>query len=73
MAITMQGSWTVSVKSKSAAFNQRFVISGATSGNGVHAGYSCADALHPFQKLPARAFKYLLSRSGRDEPHRALK
>src|SRR4051794_10441894 len=38
MAITMQGSWTVAVKAKNASFNQRFVISGATSGNGVHAG-----------------------------------
>jgi hypothetical protein len=38
MSITMQGSWTVSVKSKSAAFEQRFVISGAASGNGTYAG-----------------------------------
>jgi hypothetical protein len=38
VAITMQGSWTVSVKSKSAAFPQRFVIAGAATGNGVHAG-----------------------------------
>ena len=34
----MQGSWTVRVKSKSAAFAQRFVISGAASGNGTYAG-----------------------------------
>ena len=38
MAITMQGSWTVTVKAKNASFNQRFVISGATSGNGIHSG-----------------------------------
>jgi len=38
MAITMQGSWTVSVKSKNASFDQRFVISGAAGGNGPHAG-----------------------------------
>jgi hypothetical protein len=38
MAITMRGSWTVSVKSRGAAFNQRFVITGASSGNGNHAG-----------------------------------
>lgn len=38
MAITMQGSWTVSVKAKNAAFAQRFVIAGATSGNGTYAG-----------------------------------
>lgn len=38
MAITMQGSWTVAVKSKSAAFAQRFVISGADINNGPHAG-----------------------------------
>jgi hypothetical protein len=38
MAINMQGSWTVRVKSKSAAFAQRFVISGAASGNGTYAG-----------------------------------
>lgn len=38
MAITMQGSWTVTVKAKNAGFAQRFVISGAASGNGNHAG-----------------------------------
>ena len=38
MAIPMQGSWTVSVKSKNAAFPQRFIIAGADSGNGTHAG-----------------------------------
>jgi len=34
----MQGSWFVRVKSKSAKFQQRFVISGAAYGNGVYAG-----------------------------------
>lgn len=38
MIISMQGNWTVSVKAKNAAFAQRFIISGASSGNGVHAG-----------------------------------
>ncbi len=38
MAITMQGSWTVAVKSKSARRPQRFIVSGATSGNGVYEG-----------------------------------
>ncbi len=38
MYITMQGSWSVKVKSKSAAFNQRFIISGATTGNGTYEG-----------------------------------
>jgi hypothetical protein len=38
MIISMQGNWTVSVKSKSAAFEQRFVVSGAASGNGSHPG-----------------------------------
>ena len=38
MAIPMQGSWTVSVKSKSADFPQRFVIAGADSGNGTYNG-----------------------------------
>jgi len=38
MAITMQGAWTVAVKSKSAAFAQRFIISNAASGNGTYAG-----------------------------------
>ncbi len=38
MAITMQGPWRVSVKSKEAAFPQRFIISGAASGNGTYAG-----------------------------------
>jgi hypothetical protein len=34
----MQGSWTVSVKSKSASYAQRFIISGADSGNGTYEG-----------------------------------
>lgn len=38
MSISMQGSWTISVKSKSAAFPQRFVVSGASTGNGNHPG-----------------------------------
>ncbi|MEP7318264.1 MAG: hypothetical protein ABI921_05975, partial [Panacibacter sp.] len=38
MAITMQGSWVVSFKSKDAARNQRFIIAGASFGNGTHDG-----------------------------------
>src|SRR5258706_4194292 len=38
MIISMQGNWTVTVKSKSAAFPQRFVIQGAFINNGPHAG-----------------------------------
>ena len=38
MIISMQGNWTVAVKSKSAAYPQRFVIQGATTGNGTHSG-----------------------------------
>ena len=38
MIISMQGNWTVKVKSKNASYKQRFLVSGATSGNGVHAG-----------------------------------
>lgn len=32
----MHGNWTISVKSKEAAYPQRFVISGAVTGNGTH-------------------------------------
>ena len=38
MIIAMQGNWTVTVKSKSAAFPQRFIVQGATTGNGIKAG-----------------------------------
>jgi len=38
MAITMQGSWTLRVKGRNAAFAQRFVVSGATAGNGTYDG-----------------------------------
>ncbi len=38
MTIHMQGSWTVSVKSKSAAYSQRFIITGADVGNGIYSG-----------------------------------
>ena len=36
MPLIMHGNWTVSVKEKKAAFAQRFVISGASSGNGTY-------------------------------------
>ncbi len=38
MPITMQGSWTVKVKSKSAAFKQRFVIQGSDGADGTYDG-----------------------------------
>lgn len=38
MTIQVQKSWTVSVKSKSAGFSQRFIISGADTGNGTYDG-----------------------------------
>src|SRR5690349_20239489 len=38
MAITMQGSWTVRVSTLSAAFKQRFIVSGASAGNGTYPG-----------------------------------
>lgn len=38
MAINMQGPWTVSVTAKNAAWPQRFIVSGAASGNGTYNG-----------------------------------
>jgi len=38
MIIAMQGNWKVTVKSKSAALQQRFIVQGATAGNGTHPG-----------------------------------
>jgi len=38
MIVSMQGNWTIRVKSKDAAFAQRFVISGAATHNGSHPG-----------------------------------
>lgn len=38
MAITMQGSWTVRVRSRNAACAQRLVVEGAELGNGPHDG-----------------------------------
>ncbi|WP_273566083.1 hypothetical protein [Maribacter halichondriae] len=38
MPISMQGAWFVKVKSKSASFSQRYIISGASSGNGTYNG-----------------------------------
>ena len=46
MYITMQGNWTVSVKSKSAAFAQRFTISGAATNNGTYTGDTGTPAVH---------------------------
>src|SRR5215203_2641879 len=45
MIITMQGNWTVRVKSRSAAFPQRFIISGAISGNGTYNGVTTTPAV----------------------------
>ena len=42
----MQGNWTVRVKSKSAAFPQRFIISGAAIGNGVYNGSTTTPAVN---------------------------
>ena len=42
----MQGDWTVSVKSKSAAFPQRFVILGAVTGNGAYTGDTSTSPVH---------------------------
>ena len=38
MIISMQGNWEVTVKSKSASYQHRFIIQGATTGNGTHNG-----------------------------------
>lgn len=38
MAITMQGAWTISVKSKNASFPQRFLIQGSDSADGIYPG-----------------------------------
>ncbi|MGY4827813.1 hypothetical protein ACVNIS_04445 [Sphaerotilaceae bacterium SBD11-9] len=38
MAISMQGSWTLRVASRNAAYAQRFVVRGAEFGNGVYDG-----------------------------------
>lgn len=46
MPITMQGPWTITVKSKSAAFPQRFVVAGTTAGNGAHPGTVSAPPVH---------------------------
>ena len=46
MTIAMQGSWTIAVKAKNAAFPQRFVVTGATSGNGSHPGVVSAPPVH---------------------------
>lgn len=38
MTITIQGNWTVKVKSKSAAYKQRFVIKGSDNADGTYEG-----------------------------------
>lgn len=46
MTIGMQGSWTISVKSKSAAWAQRFRIQGSSNGvDGVYAGETSTSAV----------------------------
>lgn len=43
MLISMQGNWTVSVKSKNAAYQQQFVINGSYSSDGTYPGYVGSD------------------------------
>jgi len=38
VAITMQGSWTLRVKTRNAAYAPRFIVSGAATGNGTYDG-----------------------------------
>jgi hypothetical protein len=38
VAISMQGNWTVRVKSKNAVYGQRFLVAGGTSADGVYPG-----------------------------------
>ncbi|MFW2382932.1 MAG: hypothetical protein ACN4GZ_14345 [Acidimicrobiales bacterium] len=45
MTIGLQGTWSVSVKSKSASWAQRFVIAGADSGNGTYTGVTGTPAV----------------------------
>lgn len=45
MIVTMQGNWTVRVKSRNAGFPQRFVISGAATGNGTYNGVTTTPAV----------------------------
>lgn len=46
MSITMQGNWTVRVQSKSAAFDQRFIITGSANGvDGAYAGDTSTPAV----------------------------
>ena len=45
MIITMQGNWTVRVKARNADFPQRFIISGATTGNGTYNGVTATAAV----------------------------
>jgi len=45
MIITMQGNWTVRVKSKNADFPQRFIVSGAATGNGTYNGVTTTPAV----------------------------
>ncbi len=45
MFISMQGNWTINVKSKDAAFPQRFIVIGAATGNGTYNGVVGAPAV----------------------------
>ncbi len=46
MPITMQGNWTVSVKSKSASYKQRFVIQGSDGADGTYTGETMTPAIN---------------------------
>ncbi len=46
MAITMQGTWDITVKSKAATFPQRFVIQGSQNADGAHDGIVGSPGVH---------------------------
>jgi hypothetical protein len=65
MPIPMQGSWTVSVKTKEAGSSpSRFIVAGATTGNGTYVGNTTTPPVHvtgaawsiDFQHNPASGF-----------------
>ncbi|WP_428742754.1 hypothetical protein [Tenacibaculum sp.] len=48
MIVSMQGDWSIGVKTKQAAYPQRFVINGATEGNGI---YNAVTNMNPIKVI----------------------
>jgi hypothetical protein len=55
MIVSMQGNWSVSVKTKQAAYPQRYIVTGALTGNGIY------DAVNDMESVQVKGNQWTIS------------